>query len=64
MEYSVPGEDISPEEYNNQKLWTLAIKDHDFVHLKKKNVTALVSCITTGDSNGKAAEIEKSAAGC
>ncbi|KAH7940836.1 hypothetical protein HPB49_006588 [Dermacentor silvarum] len=63
MECTVDGEDISPEEYNNEKLWTLAIKAHDLVHPKKKTATPLTSSITIDDGNGKAAEKEKSAAG-
>lgn len=62
MECTVDGEDISPEEYNNEKLWTSAIKAHDRVH-PRKNATPLASSITTDDGNGKAAEKEKSAAG-
>ncbi|KAH9367420.1 hypothetical protein HPB48_021486 [Haemaphysalis longicornis] len=43
IEYTVQGEDISPEEYNDQKLWSRAVKAHDLLFAKKKSADTTAS---------------------
>ncbi|KAH9366839.1 hypothetical protein HPB48_022773 [Haemaphysalis longicornis] len=43
MEYTMEAEDISPEEYKDQKLWSRAVKAHDDLFAKKKSADTTAS---------------------
>ncbi|KAH9367483.1 hypothetical protein HPB48_000435 [Haemaphysalis longicornis] len=43
MEYHVEAEDISSEKYNDQKLWSRAVKAHDHLFAKKKSADTTAS---------------------
>ncbi|KAH9366575.1 hypothetical protein HPB48_021750 [Haemaphysalis longicornis] len=58
MEYTVEGEDISPEEYNDQKLWSRAIKAHDHLFAKNKSVDTTASP-PGGTENGQGKNSKK-----
>ncbi|KAH9365884.1 hypothetical protein HPB48_017276 [Haemaphysalis longicornis] len=58
MEYTVEGEDISPEEYNDQKLWSRAVKAHDHLFAKKKSVDTTASP-PGGTENGQGKNAKK-----
>ncbi|KAH9361514.1 hypothetical protein HPB48_001384 [Haemaphysalis longicornis] len=58
MEYTVEGADISPEEYNDQKLWSRAVKAHDHLFAKKKSVDTTASP-PGGTKNGRGKNAKK-----
>ncbi|KAH9379585.1 hypothetical protein HPB48_019066 [Haemaphysalis longicornis] len=58
MEYTVEGEDISLEEYNDQKLLSRAVKAHDHLFAKKKWVDTTASP-PGGTENGQGKNAKK-----
>ncbi|KAH9363737.1 hypothetical protein HPB48_021522 [Haemaphysalis longicornis] len=58
MECTVEGEDISPEEYNDQKLGSRGVKAHDHLFAKKKSPDTTTSP-PGGTENGQGKNAKK-----